>query len=291
MRQAACWLTLHLTTQTAGMKALLSRLLHNAGIMYSADNVRFHLHRLGYARENSKFRREHPGFALPPDYLLYESYGLRYTAYAEGGERAARWLLDVVRPWLLDRNASSSPPLSVLDWGCGPARMIRHLPALLPPGSQVYGTDYNRQSVDWCRRHLPNIRFNHNGLQAALPYADATFDLVYGISIFTHLPLEQHYSWFAELLRVTAPRQLLVFTTQGRAFLSKLTGDERREFDSGRPVFRGLGHPGHRTCSAFHPPPFMRSLFEPCELLLHLERPPDPGKPLPQDVWVLRKKG
>jgi hypothetical protein len=74
---------------------------------------------------------------LPPDYLLYESYGMRYAAYADGGKQAAEWLFGMVSPWLESFEADKRKPLSVLDWGCGPARMIRHLPDLLPPGSRV----------------------------------------------------------------------------------------------------------------------------------------------------------
>lgn len=273
------------------MKAQISQFLHRAGVMYTADLLRYHLHRLRYARHNAAFRKTHPAFVLPPDYLLYESYGMRYAAYADGGKQAAEWLLGKVSPWLESFEADNRKPLSVLDWGCGPARMIRHLPDLLPPGSHVCGTDYNAKTVDWCQKNLPDIAFNHNGAAAELPYANAQFDLVYGISIFTHLNEAQHHDWFRELMRVTAPGGLLLFTTQGRAFLPKLTPGERREFESGRPVFRGLGHPGHRTCSAFHPPEFLRSLFAPCSCLLHEERAAIPRKPLPQDVWLLRKSG
>jgi len=271
------------------MKAQISQLLHRAGVMYTADLLRYRLHRLRYACQNAAFKRAHPEFVLPPDYLLYESYGMRYAAYAEGGKQAAKWLLEQVTPWLRNDVGNTLRPLSVLDWGCGPARIIRHLPTLLPPGSRVFGTDYNAQTIDWCQQNLPNLSFNHNGSEAKLPYVDAQFDLVFGISIFTHLNEGQHHTWFGELMRVTAPGGLLLFTTQGCAFLPKLSGRERVLFEAGCPVFRGLQHAGHRTCSAFHPSEFLRSLFAPCTCLLHKEIPATPGKPPPQDIWLLQK--
>jgi SAM-dependent methyltransferase len=271
------------------MKAQISQLLHRTGFMYRADLLRYRLHRIRHQRENKAFKDAHPEFVLPPDYLLYESYGMRYAAYAEGGRQAAEWLIEKASPWLMKDTGGTPGPLSVLDWGCGPARMIRHLPALLPPGSRVFGTDYNAQTIDWCQQNLPKLSFNHNGSEAKLPYANAQFNLVYGISIFTHLNEAQHHAWFGELMRITAPGGLLLFTTQGRAFLPKLSHGERVLFEAGQPVFRGLRHAGHRTCSAFHPPEFLRSLFAPCTCLLHEERQATPGKPLPQDVWLLQK--
>gem|GEM_PF-6179366 len=50
---------------------------------------------------------------LPPDYFLYETFGLSYTSYYEGGEETARWLIQYFKRYVSLENEK------ILDWGCG----------------------------------------------------------------------------------------------------------------------------------------------------------------------------
>ncbi|WP_293680907.1 class I SAM-dependent methyltransferase [uncultured Phenylobacterium sp.] len=54
--------------------------------------------------------------------------------------------------------------------------------------------------------------FEVNGHQPPLPYADQTFDLVYALSVFTHLPQDHQFAWLDELRRVLKPGRLLLTT-------------------------------------------------------------------------------
>lgn len=108
---------------------------------------------------------------------------------------------------------SADSARSVYDFGCGCGRALRWFQQALP-AADLFGTDVRREAVDWCRQHLRG-RFEPNGLQPPLPFADGSFDLVYALSVFSHLNLEQCLAWMRELARVTRPDGLILITTHG----------------------------------------------------------------------------
>jgi SAM-dependent methyltransferase len=79
---------------------------------------------------------------------------------------------------------------SILDFGCGLGRVLRRLPDLT--GAQLFGCDYNRKLIVWCRANLPFAEFSTNELERKLKYDDHSFDFVYALSVFTHLTASQH---------------------------------------------------------------------------------------------------
>ena len=251
--------------------------------MHLADAVRFRLLQARYRADNQAFRAAHPAVALPPDYLMYEAFKLSYRSYYDGGRETAEWLAAHLRPHL------SLQGQHILDWGCGPGRVIRHLPAAIGGGCRYTGTDANAQSVAWCRAHLPGLEFLHNEMSPPLAAGAGAFDAAYGISIFTHLSAPNHERWLAELLRVLRPGGVLLLTTHGAAFRAILTAAERARFDAGHLVERARVREGHRVFAAFQPPQFLWELFG--ERLVVLRHEPGQwlGHTASQDVWVLRK--
>ena len=180
---------------------------------------------------------------------------------------------------------------TILDWGCGPCRVLRHLPQLLGNSNTYHGTDYNARTIAWCKATLSDIKFHHNGIQPALPYPDSHFDVIYGLSIFTHLSETHHFEWYRELRRVLKPNGIFLFTMQGENFLVKLTAQEKDAFLRGQLVVRGNVKEGHRTYSAFHPDPFLHSLFAHDEILEKEVIDPEGKSYRPQDTWIIRKLG
>ena len=114
---------------------------------------------------------------------------------------------------------------SILDFGCGCGRVIRHLRTR---GKLVIGSDIDSEAIAWCNENLSTIaKFDPNDPSPPLPYADASFDLIYAISVFTHLPEELAMPWLRELNRILRPGGLLVTSVLGGDTLFALMPDDK----------------------------------------------------------------
>lgn len=261
----------------------ISQILRKLGLTHSTDLLRYRLQRLKNSRANARFKKENPEVKLPPDYLIYESFQINYKKYYSESRQSAQWIAEQLARHQELKNKK------ILDWGCGPGRIIRHLPELIGQGCEFYGTDYNDRSIDWCSRNLTGIKFNNNTLEAKLPYPDNFFDAIYGISIFTHLSEKMHFDWYTELRRVLKVGGVMLLTTHGDNFKIKLSQSELENYLQGNIIERGNVKEGHRTYSAFHPTRFMEKLFEKDIILEHITELPK-GNYIPQDTWIIKKK-
>lgn len=104
----------------------------------------------------------------------------------------------------------------VLDWGCGCGRVARF--ATRVNGIAFTGCDIDADNVAWCTENLAG-RFVCTTLLPPLPFGETSFDLVYGVSIFTHLREPLQDAWLSELQRVTAPGGILLMTVHARTAL------------------------------------------------------------------------
>jgi SAM-dependent methyltransferase len=130
----------------------------------------------------------------------------------------------------LVRLGGLEPHHHLLDVGCGIGRMAVPLTGYLSEGAYT-GCDIVEQSIRWCRRRIasryPNFSFDHvdvynrhynpgGNLKASdfdFPYADASFDLVLLVSVFTHMLPEDMENYTFEVARVLKPggRCLITF--------------------------------------------------------------------------------
>ena len=266
------------------LKSKISGWLRKMDLLSTAEKARFYLQKMKYRKENSAFKKQHSDFVLPPEFFIYETYRLNYKWYYEDGKNTAKEIVTLFSKHFDIYRLGAR----ILDWGCGPGRIIRHFPFLLP-NAEIHGTDYNEKYIRWCNENLKGIKFSINKVDPPTFYEDSFFDAVIGLSIFTHLSGENHFGWINELHRIIKPRGKLLITTQGKGYYSKLTESEKKLFDSGLLVTRKYLDEGNRLYSSFQPPEFMVKLisgkFESVEYL--------PGKiednePL-QDSWLLRK--
>ena len=97
----------------------------------------------------------------------------------------------------------------VLDFGCGAGRTLRHL---LDEPAELYGCDVHGPSIRWLEEHLsPPLNVVQSGTRPPLPYEAGAFDLVYALSVFTHIA-EGWAEWLLELRRILRPDGILVAT-------------------------------------------------------------------------------
>ena len=101
----------------------------------------------------------------------------------------------------------------VLDFGCGTGRVLRQF---LPEAAsgEFWGCDLHPPTIAWLTQHLsPPLHFYVND-RIPTPHADGYFDLVYAISVFTHITHEWS-AWLLELHRILKPDGLLLVTIIG----------------------------------------------------------------------------
>lgn len=264
---------------------MISLLLRKLGLLRVTDYTRFWYFKLKNRKRNLVFRHQYPSVALPPDYLMYESFQLDYQKYFHGGRQTAQWVWDQVAPFLPQGISS----LKILDWGCGPGRVVRHLPDMVPLSTKIFATDYNEKSIKWNESNLLDIKFTLNQISPPLDFGNQSLHLVYAISIFTHLSEENHKTWINEIHRILAPGGIFFFTTQGINFLNKLTPKEKNAFKKGNLVIRDRVQEGHRTYSAFHPPEYINTICAHFDVIQHQTPIIQNNKALPQDIWIIKK--
>jgi SAM-dependent methyltransferase len=221
--------------------------------------------------------RQVDGPPLPPRRLMVRVAG---TADADWFLRSGRAAYDAIAA-----NVPVQEIDAVLDFGCGCGRVLRYWQG--HPGTAT-GSDRDAGAVEWCRSHLPFARVDRNGLAPPLAYDDDSFDLVYALSVFTHLTDELQTAWRDELRRVLRPGGRLLLTTHGRSYLPRLEGAERELFERGELVVRWGDLPGSNLCSAYHPESYLRETLVQGFELATIEPEGARGNPT-QDLIVLRR--
>jgi SAM-dependent methyltransferase len=106
----------------------------------------------------------------------------------------------------------------VLDFGCGWGRIIRFFLRDVDPW-HLHGCDCYPEALVQARR---NSRWGHFILtdpRPPAPLRDASFDVIYLYSVFSHLAESIHLDWLREFHRLLRPGGLLVATTRKRAFI------------------------------------------------------------------------
>lgn len=156
--------------------------------------------------------------------------------------------------------------------------------------ANIYGSDYNENYVSWCNENIENITVKRNKLAPPLLFEDNFFDIIYVISIFTHLSEKMHQKWMQELYRVAKKDAVLFITTHGNAHKFKLSSQEKKDFEKGKLVAHTYKVEGNRLFAAYQPKSYFKKLAENTgfTVLEHQERSMQNGKPT-QDVWLLRR--
>ena len=205
------------------------------------------------------------------------------------GRGTATAVLDVLRSSGVVIDSSTS----ILDFGCGCGRVIRHVYGLT--GARCYGTDYNPELAGWCEQNLPFGQFDVNGVSPPLPYEREQFDVIYALSVFTHLPEELQVAWMSELARALKPGGHLLLTTHGESFLPYMAEEDRETFRSGRLVVHERGPVGSNPFFTAHPPEYVREHVPPDLELVNFvpetrRRGEPPSRLCWQDGYVLAKR-
>lgn len=192
----------------------------------------------------------HLGVAvLPPVRLRFR---VAHNSARRDFDVVGRQLADCLHEAAVGAGEARGAFATALDFGCGCGRVARHV-----AGSEwvdhLTGVDVDGEAIEWCRRHLPGT---YLAIEAGppLPVADAAFELVISVSVFTHLPEEAQLAWLAELERVLCPGGLLLASTLSPALVwsrPDLSSEQRAELD-GRGFLYAPGGGTFNQDTTFH---------------------------------------
>jgi len=160
---------------------------------------------------------------LPAGERMHEISGSDdVAAFLNVGAQAAAEVLDALAAAGFDPYA----PRRILDFGCGCARVMRHLLPLAGAGALI-GCDIDDEAIGYCRDKLSGPEFHRNGAFPPLPLEDGDIDFVYSISVFSHFAIEPARAWARELRRVVTAGGHAAVSVHGELAWRKLCESQR----------------------------------------------------------------
>ena len=186
---------------------------------------------------------------LPPHGLTNLVTGNKWEAdFFDSGKLQMAQMINILR-----KNGINLAELhSILDFGCGCGRLIRHLSTLSTNGAQkLYCTDYNDELIEWCKDNLHFAEFDTNALSPPLKYGDSSFDFIFARSVFTHLSGDLQVAWINELRRILRTGGLLYFSIHGDRKAHELTNVDKELFRAGKLVIKNPNSSGMNKCAAY----------------------------------------
>ena len=167
-------------------------------------------------------------FPVPPNTSLRVTSSTSVRHYYESGLTTLLPIITVAMREGLDVDQ----PVRILDFGCGVGRQLLHLDRLYP-AAEIHGCDVNHRSVAYVAKTFPRVKAVVNSFDPPLPYAAASFDLIYSVSTFSHFAEPDARLWLAELKRVAKPGGLLCLTFNGVTSLQRAHEKGMRQGYSG----------------------------------------------------------
>ncbi len=134
--------------------------------------------------------------------LLRRAWWYDVTAWLMTGGREC-----VFRERLM-RLAPLSPQGSVLDVGCGTGSLALAIKRRMGSACEVIGIDASAEMIERARRKAGKARLNvafQESIAEALPFADASFDVVFSTLMLHHMPSKARARCLDEIARVLKP--------------------------------------------------------------------------------------
>jgi 2-polyprenyl-3-methyl-5-hydroxy-6-metoxy-1,4-benzoquinol methylase len=266
------------------LKALLKNIIYQLRGAAWLDGFLFRMNRFRNRKANSIYRQQNSEIILPDDYDLYETYQLNYQKFIEDGKLAAKEIMEWTRPYL-----SAQWPI-LLDWGCGIGRITRHVKET-DSSATVFACDIDEHKIRWNKTHYPDIDFSLISYSPPTHFTTGQFDMIYGISIFTHIDMGSQNEWLEELYRMLKPGGILLITTQGEMYRNRLSSAENRFLDKTGIYTQSYPKKGHRMMSTYHLSDHFKEMLYPYFIVKEFYAGKmHPEKMGGQDLWILQKK-
>ena len=175
-----------------------------------------------------------------PDKLMLPSASLRYRvngspdieSFFDEGKKCKEDIMAALNSIGKDIETFEN----ILDFGCGCGRTLRWFSEYTET-SNFFGADIDCQAIEYCNNYLSNMKFITNNFVPPINFKDNTFDLIYSISVFTHIDEYHQYNWLEELNRIATPDAVLLLSIHGETCWSKLPAKYKDEITKKGIVF------------------------------------------------------
>jgi SAM-dependent methyltransferase len=230
------------------MSPALSTLARAVGPFATMTAHRAHQRYIGWREGAAEGDQFVDGERVPPDELIRLVAGTQTASqWLQTGRADARLITELLR-----RNGVAIADVgALLDFGCGCGRVLRCWDGVR---GSVNGCDYDGRLARWTRSAFPQHSVRINGSRPPLPYRSGSLDLVYALSVLTHLGPEAQVAWLRDLRRILKPTGLLIFTVHGDRFTPLLDAREWAAYDRDGNVTRNAALEGQEGCAAFNAP-------------------------------------
>lgn len=101
--------------------------------------------------------------------------------------------------------------LDILDFGCGVGRVA--MPFYYKYKRPNAAIDIQRFAIEFMTKTLPGTNPTKSKISPPLDYPDASFDVIYAISVWTHMNKDTGYNWLSEVNRLLRPGGIALLTT------------------------------------------------------------------------------
>ncbi len=154
--------------------------------------------------------REDSQVPVPPAKLRHRVHGsIDIKGYLAVGKESWKNISDILKK----NGLIVTQFKSVLDFGCGPGRVVQNI--CTSDHEKIIGVDIDIEAINWCSRKLGDCEFKHIGPLPPLAIEDESCDLVYAISVFTHLNEEMQDLWLEEMSRILTPEGVMLASIHG----------------------------------------------------------------------------
>lgn len=267
------------------LKNYTKHLFFKTGLSSLFDLLLFKLQYYKNRSKNQAYVNQNIDVAFPSDYYLYETYQLDYRQYIEDGDLSAKEIVE----WTL--KYISKDEINLLEWGCGVSRTTRHLHKYLPVNSNIFGCDVNTEMIKWNQENIEKIKFSAINYNPPTHYKPSFFDIVFCISVLTHIDSSEQENWLKEIHRILSDDSIFLFTTHGSFYQKRLLLSELRELNY-RGVFTKLyTKKGHRLMSTYNKSDEFKNLVNKYfQILEFYDGENNIKKVGGQDLWIVRKR-
>lgn len=238
-------------------------------------------------KDNVLFEKENLRLKIPPVEMIWDTIGsASFEDYYRSGIEDAEMIYSLIK-----KHYKGERKL-LLDFGCGPGRVFRHLPEVSDiTEANIRASDINREYVTWCKNHLPAVRTISNESAPPLNFDDDFFTIALALDVFTRMNENSIMKWLSELDRLLHSKGILITSFFSDEYAADvLPRDVLRKHSKGQSVQSGEGSEGSRMRRTFIPQKTLTRIFE--KQFTILEKSTDPRASIRQgqEIWIMIQK-